>query len=53
MVVGTNPQAQATSGYVLWDEVVLSSLKNWGSKYLYLRLYHLYLSRASAIFLPH
>ena len=39
MVVGTNPQAQATSGYVLWDEVVLSSLKNWGSKYLYLRLY--------------
>jgi len=39
MVVGTNPQAQAASECVLWDEIVLSSLKNWDSEYLYLRLY--------------
>lgn len=39
MVLGNDLQAQATSGYVLWDEVVLSSLKDWDSKYLYLRLY--------------
>lgn len=35
MVVG-NKQVQAISGNVLWNEIVLSFLKDWYSKYLYL-----------------